>query len=112
MKSQAQTKNQTRSQVFLIFFIFIHKFEGSKLKSSSNYSTPLKPVNKDSMNFEINYIDQVDIHEIESNKIFTPLSSEHKELTSEKKDPLTFLLESPKLTDEKLEKTMQTVDYL
>ncbi len=62
------------------------------------------------MNFEINYIDQVDIYEIES-KIFAPHFSEHKEVNSEKKEALTSKAESPNLAEEGQEKTMQTIDY-
>ena len=66
------------------------------MKVSSNFSTPLKTNNKETMNFEINYIDHLDIHDIESNKNYTPPSSELKKLNSDIKEPI---YESPKSND-------------
>ena len=75
------------------------------MKSSSDYSTPLKPNPKETMNFEINYIEHVDSHEFDSNQNYASPPKEIKELSTDlkEKESVYSKIDSPQTQTEKEE---------
>ena len=85
--------------------IFIKKNDfllDSKVKSSSDYSTPVKINPKESMNFEINYLEA---HELDSNQNCASASKEIKEVSTDQKEKESVYskIDSPQPKTEKEE---------